>query len=557
MALSDSYKAISSEEFTHFDKVISVQLLTPKGANSPWGSVTIAPEAGGPKPNISFSTQMLPGGIATEFKLTIYNFTAEADIGIFSHMVITIGYRTSPKRREFTAAIFSGYIESPNPNGRTVFTGLVGDWFIAALTEVNRNIVFREPTVTIGALLWGIVEGKGANGQAESPDVKNGGLGLSLKVDLPPWVLNDKILVGKDGQKETSYWTESGYACLNWLIDRISSYGDILVSRLRAQGLHQDEAELYRVMATLQDNVVFVFMKGFTKSLDPNIIEYIDLNHVTSVAFQGAALNVIAPWNPLVMPGSLFHMESRYFRGRMSPGQVIRESARDSSDLYRVITMGVDYDTFGAANSMKLLAIRNDSFASTEAQAERMTAIDRQVAARSNVYVDPARVRDITFGRDRPLEEGERKSLWGVTKTTISSSAGTIRRIRAGESLGSIALESYGSLKYYKTPSQGNIDHVNEYVSGAYYWPLIAIGNYCMALNEAPGFENYTEAPEQLVEGQSVFIPTATNLDSLTSLHDILENMADQFESSPDNTWGVNKQDIYYIRLICYFMELV
>lgn len=240
MALNDFFNVTQSSKYTHFDKIMKVQLLyRPSNGrvNAAWKSFIIECNPGGPKPGLSFHTEMMPGGVATQFKLTVKNFTSEIDIGIYSHMVITMQYRTSPMFREFTAAIFSAYIETPNPNGNTTFTGLIGDWFIEGVREESRNIVFRNPAITIEKLIWGIVEGKGPKGIAESPDVKNGGLNLSLNVDLPEWVLQDVIVVGKPGQKETTYWTESGYACLNWLLDRISVYGDGIVAKLRQQGI--------------------------------------------------------------------------------------------------------------------------------------------------------------------------------------------------------------------------------------------------------------------------------------------------------------------------------
>ncbi len=246
MALSDFASSLWKKEHVLFDKVINVQLLyrpPDKGINSAWKSFNIQCPPGGLKPNIFFHTELMPGGVATQFRLSIIGFNSEVDIALYSHMVITLSYRTSPMYREFTAAIFSAFIETPNPNGKTTFTGIIGDWFIDALREDSRNIIFKNPVVTIGELLWGIVEGKDANGRDESPAIKNGGLGLKLNVDLPRWVMDDKIVVGKGDQSVSTYWTESGYSCLNWLIDRISSYGDSLVARLRQQGVKEVEAE--------------------------------------------------------------------------------------------------------------------------------------------------------------------------------------------------------------------------------------------------------------------------------------------------------------------------
>ena len=536
MALLDNYKVIESSSFPMFDKKIEVQFF---GANKSITAIITTPEFG-LKPGLAFQTEMLPGGVATQFKLTITNFTADIDIGQYSHMVVKIGYRTSPIYREFTAAIFSSYIESPNPNGKTVFTGLVGDWFIDGLRETNRYLVFKEPRVSVGELIRTI--GKELN--------------IPVDIDLPEGFLKDQLVVGQEGQKEITYWTESGYACLNWLIDRLSGYGDQVVDALMRQGMASMEAEKYRILCVMQDNRLSVSMRGFTKSLDPKIVQYTDLNRVTSVAFQGAALVVTAPWNPLIMPGSLFHMQPKYFRGKSAPQQLLT-AARDESDLYRVITASVDYDTNGSANSMRLLAIKSSAFVSSEASASKMTAVEREMDAKTNVYVESLRAPDIVFGTERPTEQGERVDTWGVTPTTMNPSQGLIRTVKAGETLGSIAQEVYGALSYYKTPAQGNIDHLYEVVPGQYFWPFIAIGNYCMALNEVPGFDAYTMRPEQLVEGRNVFIPAIVSLDQWTGLHDVLETMANVFESTPQNNWSVTPEDIKYLRLICYYMERV
>lgn len=536
MALLDSYDIVSQESFPLFDRVIDVQFLNKAGLSS---SVILTPTHGC-KPGIQFQTEMLPGGVATQFKLAIANFTADVDIGEYSHMLVKIGYRTSPIYREFTAAIFSSFIESPNPNGKTIFTGLVGDWFIDGLKETNRTLVFKEPRVTVEELIRKICSA----------------LNLPVSIDLPDWVLKDYLNVGQEGQKEARYWTESGYACLNWLIDRMSTYGEIIIDTLIRQGMKQQEAERYRILCVMQDNLLIVSMKGFTKALDKNEVKYVSLDKVTNVSFQGAALNVVAPWNPLVMPGSLFHMQAKFFRGKAASQQLLKE-ARDSSDLYRVITEYVDYDTNGSTNSMRLLAIKNDAFVSNDSVAQKMTAVEKEMDAKTNVYVSATREPDILFGSDRPIQEGERRDTWGVTPDTMSVPQGLIRPVKAGETLGSIAAEVYGDLVYYKTPAEGNIDHVNDQVPGRYFWPLIAIGNYCMFLKQVAGFSGYTEKPEQLVEGRNVFIPAIVSLDSWTSLHDILVTMADVFESTPDNTWNITPEDIRYMRLITYYMELV
>ena len=572
MGLNDFYSVDTTEAYPLFDKIIDVQFVAKdEQGNTTMPLLILCPE-GGLKPSIKLSLDMLPGGVALQFKLSITNLVTDIDISKFTHMVITVGYRTAKINKQFTAAIFSAYIETPNPNGVTTFTGLVGDWFIAGLREVAREIIFYEPTITVGELLWGIVAGKEPPGPehgktgAQVADALNGGLGLNLDVDLPSWVLRDKLVVGKPGQRESRYWTESGYACFNWLLDRLSAYSDALVATMRNGGMSSTQAEKYKIMAVLQDNQLSVFMQGFTTRNEvKRSVSFVEMQNITSVTFQGAALSVIAPWNPLIIPGSLFHMESRYFRGKMSPQQVIDQVARDRADLYRVITMSMEFDTNGSSNNMKLLAIRNEAFTAypESATVKAMTAVEKETTVKTTVYVEDGKSGSMAFGRPRPKEEGEKKSRWGVTPGLFADSeCDLITSVPPSYSLGSLATRYYFDKAYYKEPAEGNIDYPREHVSGTYFWPLIVIANYSKALEGIDGFKIYALDPLRTYEGHPVLIPKVNAsfnhaLDAYASrLHDIFIAMADDLEQHPDNNSGFSQQDIRALRVMAYYMEL-
>lgn len=571
MGLNDFYSIDTMEAYPLFDKIIDVQFLSKDDQGDLTMPLLITCPKGGLKPSIKLSLDMLPGGVALQFKLSITNLVTDIDISKFTHMVITVGYRTAKINKQFTAAIFSAFIETPNPNGVTTFTGLVGDWFIAGLREVAREIVFYEPTITVGALLWGIVAGKEPpdpeHGKTEAGVVPalDGGLGLDLDVDLPSWVLRDELVVGKPGQRESRYWTESGYACFNWLLDRLSAYSDALVRALRDGGMSSTQAEKYKIMAVLQDNKLSVFMQGFTtKNEAKRSISFVEMQNITSVTFQGAALSVIAPWNPLIIPGSLFHMESRYFRGKMSPQQVIDQVAKDSADLYRVITMSMEFDTNGNSNNMKLLAIRNEAFTAypESATVKAMTVVEKETLVKTTVYVEDGGIKRMTFGQPRPAEEGERKSKWGVTANLFTDAeCDFIPHVVPSQSLGWLVSTYYSGKAYYKEPP-ANIDHPKEYVSGVYFWPLIVVANYSKALSGEAAYKQYLIDPLRTWEGGPILIPkvngpVTSSLDVYASrLHDIFIAMANDLEQHPDNNPGFSKQDIRALRIMAYYMEL-
>jgi hypothetical protein len=539
-----------------FDKLIAVHLF--KRNKSKWDNLSIdsfsCPSL---KPDIQLSLNMIQGGIATEFKLVIGNFVPPTDIGDYTTLVIKAGYRTKLETREFTCAIFSSYVETPNPNGKMVFNGLVGNWFINNLRESARNIIFKKAKVTVAELLYGIVEGKDKNGMIEAPSIKGGGLNLKLVMDLPTWIKEDELDIGGSGTNPLTYWVESGYACLNWLMDRISTYSNQLVLLRQKEG--KPDYESYRILMWLDDDTLRVGMKGYSGIKDTTKIRWVDLNRVTMVSFQGAALNVIAPWNPSLVPGDLFHMQSRYFRGRLTT-QSIRAAAKDPNDLYRVITMNVIFDTNGSNNTMKILAVKNAAFIQEEGLVKDKTAVEQiPEELKTNILSDDNPDIDIVFGKDTPDAEETKviKKSWGVNPSTFAETEGIIRTIIPGETIASIAEEVYGAIEYTKTAEEGNIEHLNETIHGASFWPLIVAGTQCMYLKGLEGFKNYEKHPDLVIEGEKVFIPTMTNPDDMKKHSSILSSMADAWESLPEySSFFVTQSDIDTLRIIVYFMGL-
>ena len=130
-----------------FDKIISVKLYKTKENKEynprtqsmittgevldtdPLSVVTIDTTSGGLKPDIEFEIGELPGQNCYDCTLKIRNLMYMSDIRKYKFMSITAGYKygasyTQSRTVTFSIAIFTGYQESPNPDGLTVFKGL-------------------------------------------------------------------------------------------------------------------------------------------------------------------------------------------------------------------------------------------------------------------------------------------------------------------------------------------------------------------------------------------------------------------------------------------------
>ena len=95
----------------------------------PLSVVTIDTTSGGLKPDIEFEIGELPGQNCYDCTLKIRNLMYMSDIRKYKFMSITAGYKygasyTQSRTVTFSIAIFTGYQESPNPDGLTVFKGL-------------------------------------------------------------------------------------------------------------------------------------------------------------------------------------------------------------------------------------------------------------------------------------------------------------------------------------------------------------------------------------------------------------------------------------------------
>jgi len=288
----------------------------------------------GIKPNIRLQLTQLPETVCTSLNLTIENLTLEIDITEYTAMYIEAGYSYSNGQvdllHKFYAGIFSSYIESPNPGGRTIFTGVVGNWFVKGLRAQPYSIDIAANTkFTLQQFVMGMCSYIGA---------------IPHLGELDEEILNYELIWGA----ETIVRAQSGYQVLDWLANMLSS----LTKEMRSNGtIAPDDI----IGAFFYNNHLVVNLVNTCRPEDLQKIS-IDLNRITSASFQGGPLTVTAPWNPLLLPGLLFSMNPTFFRGRMMPNTALSK-LQDARNLYRPITIDVTFETAGSANQMKILAV--------------------------------------------------------------------------------------------------------------------------------------------------------------------------------------------------------
>lgn len=287
----------------------------------------------GVKPSIRLQLTQLPETVCTNVTVTIENLTLEIDISKYTAMYIEAGYSYSNGNIQmlsrFYAGIFSSYVETPNPSGRTVFTGIVGNWFV-------KGVRAQPYTVSIAP---------GSYKLRDFIAIICSYLGVIPQVDLPDNCLNYPLIV-QDNASNTR--AQSGYQVLDWLANELS----LLTKEWRANNIIS-QGEI--VGAYFYNNVLFVNLASTTRPEDRDRLA-VSLNRITTASYQGGALYITAPWNPLLLPGILFHMNPVYFRGRMMPNLAL-SSLQDDVNLYRPITIDVMFETVSNVNQMKILAV--------------------------------------------------------------------------------------------------------------------------------------------------------------------------------------------------------
>ena len=280
----------------------------------------------GLKPDISLSINLLPNQNCYGATVRIKNLNlGSVDIRSWDRMVITAGYRTG-KRVIYNCPIFSSYIESPNPDGVTVFEGLTVGVAEDVLTNKYIVIEFVQEEITMERLIRDVAKGISEN----------------ITVEL---ALSDKYTQQLLKVTKQQVFAQNGMAVLNWLQTFLAEY------------IAQMTDGETTVLTQLIDNKLSVIAVNGENKMPKVLENVVNLDMVTGATFVGTALTVIAPWNPALRPGDLFYMPPEFINGSKLPNSISVSDYRNPENLYRALTISLDFATVDNQNKMTILAV--------------------------------------------------------------------------------------------------------------------------------------------------------------------------------------------------------
>lgn len=280
----------------------------------------------GLKPDITLSINLLPNQNCYGATLRIKNFNLDpVDIRSWDKMVITAGYRTG-KKVVYNCPIFSSYIESPNPDGVTVFEGLTTGSAEDILTDKYLVIDFVQEEMTLERLIRDVAKG----------------ISDSIEVELALGKVYTQQMLKVTKQR---VFAQNGMAVLNWLQTFVSEYVAAATGN-----------ETTVLTQLIDGKLSIVAVNGVNEKAEimDNVV---NLDMVTSASFAGTALTVIAPWNPALRPGDLFYMPPQFINGSKLPNSISTSDYRNDKNLYRALTMSVEFASVDTQNKMTILAV--------------------------------------------------------------------------------------------------------------------------------------------------------------------------------------------------------
>lgn len=380
---------------------------------------------GGLKPSISFTTNVIPGNNCYKTTLKIYNMNLDTiNVRDVKTIKITAGYRTQNFQTIFNCAVFSSYIESPNPDGVTVFECLCVGKFSSLVENIPITFHYAGGDISIAEFIESTARGLGEDGVA----VYN-----YLKKEYKEL----KIGMNKLAVRETYF--ENGTATLTWMQDiiqrRIAWYEGFDPKKPQTGS---SVTYPYVRCSLGQDGALYVYALNRANSdtngkdeesllKDLTIVRTVPvLDAVKGATFNGTALTVKSVWNPRIVPHGLFQMKANVFNGANLPN-VISDAQIGKSEsnmhLYRCITSSVSFSTNGNENEMNVLAVPLIYMDETYAEDhELVQSFQDFVTASLSVY-DSRITRSVTYGSPSAQDETteEEKNAQEIIKNATDS----------------------------------------------------------------------------------------------------------------------------------------
>lgn len=343
-----------------FDRIIGVKLIanrrdkgeydkTAGGYDTEVNEYEInipAVEHGGLKPDITFSASLLPGEMFHEVTLTLKNYKMPFDIRQYTRMEITAGYRKQNNDgvqfdevliRRFPIEIFYSYNLTPAPDSVTVFKGVIVSSFtdnsIEDYFSMNNDyelVFYRDVTVDeYIQLVVQLINTKGYN--------------IAVKDNIPDEAKNLIMNTGPDGND--MYGKTFKFSSVPDIIRSIVSMLEAAYDNLGKKGSFN---------VHISDGILVIFCTDGYYTTDEPIVE---LDCISSAVLNAGIMNVTAPWYPPLIPGGIIHVERTYIDGSDLPNVIDVDELMGIDNLYRVLTMEIEFSSIGGVNSMKITSI--------------------------------------------------------------------------------------------------------------------------------------------------------------------------------------------------------
>lgn len=516
-------------------------------------TIKINCDSGGIKPSISFSTNVIPGNNCYKMTLKLFNMNLNYDIRKIKSIKVTAGYRTQGYQTVFTCPVFSSYIESPNPDGVTVFECLCVGRCESFINNDPVNFHYLGGKITIEEFIAETARGLGENIVIHNylkKEYKNLEMHITSRMDT---------------------YFENGAATLSWMRNMIQK------RIAAADGFPTNKPEVgsdvsypYIMCALGQEGDLYVYALNRENSdtkgkkeedlfKDTTSIRAVPaLDTIKGASFNGVALSVKALWNPRIKPGELFKMYANVYNGANLPNTVAKSQYGNGNDkkdsrqhFYRCITCSISFSTNGKENEMSILAVpliymEDNAYKNLDF----VDSFDKFVTTALSTY-DTRGGKDIFYGKNNKQvteatpeqqiisdSDSSRNKMYSQNLYGTFSSV-TFQEIKPGDSLSKIAATVYEKGKgycdfdiipenpkdlpqgvYTGTPLMEN--------TRACLWPLIAVLTYNywqMQKNGHNPYENMSNMknPDMIHVGKQLVIPVIPSFEVLKSCKEVFK----------------------------------
>lgn len=503
----------------------------------------------GIKPTISFSVGLIPGMNCYKLVLKITNLNLDVDIRKINRVIVKAGYRTQGFVETFECDVFSSYIESPNPDGITVFNCLAVGKTGVFTQDTPIRVHYRGGKITIHEII------------VQTCNV----LGIVHHDLLAEELQNIELDMAK-----MDTLAESATALLDWLrkviVQAINYYKN---PGLDLAGASTEDPG---VIVQMTSDGLYVYCTNYVNADSHEDDGVINLDMVNGATFNGVALTAKSVWNPAVRPGRVFMMRPSIINGANLPNTVtdaVYGNDEAAGYKFRCITVAISFSTTGSENEMTIQAVPIKYIETDYSSIQNTRAMEEFAQKIYDEYKANVQTLDVYLGSGEEgtvsetsvdqqkvysQEEASTNMLGVNARGLLGSSVVTEYQVVVGDSLSKIAEAWYNpkgapdGKVYFEGPidcDPSTLVDPMDYKGASngilpyHFWPLIAVYTYqsymtaqSTAINKYQSFQNLSNTDFVSV-GKYVVIPRIGTFNQLRPVREIFKWAALSYKDVP------------------------